>query len=215
MEAAKQDAQEHYAALKAEGVTNSRDAMLKRIQQNQPPFVQAPAVTRFPSYFDDALQKYMDVLKAIGGRVYLVKDYNEIIQQIVNDFAGAKRIISFEKTFTSIAETPDVNTDPHQFEDVDVCIMSSPLAVAENGAVWMSDKEMPIRVLPFIAQSLVAVIHKSSIVATMHDAYNIITDKDYDFATFIAGPSKTADIEQSLVLGAHGPKTMTAFIINE
>ncbi len=74
---------------------------------------------------------------------------------------------------------------------------------------------MPIRVLPFIAQSLVTIIHKSSIVATMHDAYHNIGDKEYDFATFIAGPSKTADIEQSLVLGAHGPKTMTIFIINE
>ena len=33
------------------------------------------------------------------------------------------------------------------------------------------------------------------------------------FGVFIAGPSKTADIEQSLVLGAHGPKTMTVFVI--
>lgn len=215
MDAAKQGAQEHYTALKVEGVTKSRHAMLKRIQQNQPAFVQAPDVPAFAPYFDDVLQKYMDVLKAIGGRVYLVSDYNEVMQQIQADFAGAKRIISFEKTFASIAEIPEVNTDPHQFEDVDVCIMSSPLAVAENGAVWMSDKEMPVRVIPFIAQRLVAVIHKRSIVAIMHDAYHIIADKDYDFATFIAGPSKTADIEQSLVLGAHGPKTMTVFIINE
>ncbi len=49
----------------------------------------------------------------------------------------------------------------------------------------------------------------------MHDAYDIIADQEYDFATFIAGPSKTADIEQSLVLGAHGPKTMMVFVINE
>src|SRR5690349_16869668 len=180
MEAAKQDAQEHYAELKTAGVTNSRDAMLKRIQQNQPAFIQAPAVPSFAPYFDDVLQKYMDVLKAIGGRVYLVSHYNEVVQQIETDFAGAKRIISFKKTFAPIAEIPDVNADPHDFEDVDVCIMSSPLAVAENGAVWMSDKEMPVRVLPFIAQRLVVVIHKSSIVATMHDAYNIIADRDYD-----------------------------------
>jgi L-lactate dehydrogenase complex protein LldG len=215
MEAAKQDAKEHYAALKAEGITSSREAMLKRIQQSQPPFVQAPMVPLFAPYFDDVLQKYMNVLKGIGGRVYLVDSYHEIITQIEQDFRDAKRIASFENTFESIAEMLDENTDPHRFEDVDVCIMTSPLSVAENGAVWMSDKEMPIRVLPFIAQSVVAIIHKNNIVATMHDAYNSIGDRAYDFATFIAGPSKTADIEQSLVLGAHGPKTMTVIIINE
>lgn len=216
MESAKQDAQEHYTELNAEGVTSSRDAMLKRIQQNQPDYIAAPSIPAFQPSFDNTLQKYMDVLKGIGGRVYIVNNYNEIMAQIEEDFRGAKRIVSFEKTFELVAELlSDNNENPHHFEDVDVCIMTSPLAVAENGAVWISDKEMPVRVLPFIAQSLVTIIRKSSIVPTMHDAYNIIGDEEYGFATFIAGPSKTADIEQSLVLGAHGPKTMTVFILNE
>ena len=217
MEAAKQDAQEHYAELRAEGVRNSRDAMLKRIQQSQPHFVEAPSIPAFAPYFDDVLQKYIDILKAIGGRVYVVNSHAEIITRLEDDFAGAKRIVSFDNTFAAIAEILErsENTDPHTYEDVDVCIMTSPLAVAENSAVWISDKEMPERVLPFITQSLVVVINRNSIVPTMHDAYRIIADKEYGFATFIAGPSKTADIEQSLVLGAHGPKTMTVFIVND
>jgi L-lactate dehydrogenase complex protein LldG len=48
----------------------------------------------------------------------------------------------------------------------------------------------------------------------MHDAYQRIADASYGFGLFIAGPSKTADIEQSLVLGAHGPKTMTIFLMH-
>lgn len=215
MESAKQDAKEQYVALKAEGVTNSRDAMLKRIQQSQPAFVPAPPVAAFAPYFDDVVQKYMEVLTGIGGRVYIVNNHEEIISKIKEDFAGVRRVVSFEEAFAAIAEAPDTNSDPHLLEDVDVCIMSAPLAVAENSAVWISDNEMPVRVLPFIAQSLVTVIFKSSIVPTMHDAYSIIADKEYGFATFIAGPSKTADIEQSLVLGAHGPKTMTVFIMND
>ena len=47
----------------------------------------------------------------------------------------------------------------------------------------------------------------------MHHAYDVIGEADYGFGTFIAGPSKTADIEQSLVLGAHGPKSMIAFLL--
>ena len=42
-----------------------------------------------------------------------------------------------------------------------------------------------------------------------------ISAAPYGFATFIAGPSKTADIEQSLVLGAHGPISLTVFLLDE
>jgi L-lactate dehydrogenase complex protein LldG len=47
----------------------------------------------------------------------------------------------------------------------------------------------------------------------MHDAYAQIGENEYGFGAFIGGPSKTADIEQALVMGAHGPITMTVFII--
>ena len=47
----------------------------------------------------------------------------------------------------------------------------------------------------------------------MQHAYERIGSSNPNFGTFIAGPSKTADIEQSLVLGAHGPKTLTVFLL--
>ena len=213
MEAAKKKSEKQYEELKSEGISSSRNVMLKAIQQNQPSFISLPPVPVFTIFFDDVLQKYIDVLTGIGGHAYVVNSYDEIIRHMEEDFKNEKKIISCENIFSGIAALPDVSIDPHEFGDVDVCILSSELAVAENGAIWISDKEMPVRVLPFIAQSLVAVVHRNNIVPTMHDAYNVIADRDYDFATFIAGPSKTADIEQSLVLGAHGPKAMTVFII--
>ncbi len=48
----------------------------------------------------------------------------------------------------------------------------------------------------------------------MQQAYERIGDLDYGFGTFITGPSKTADIEQSLVLGAHGARGLTVFLMN-
>jgi L-lactate dehydrogenase complex protein LldG len=63
------------------------------------------------------------------------------------------------------------------------------------------------------------VLDKENIVANMHAAYDRIAEYtssggSYGFATFIAGPSKTADIEQSLVLGAHGPRSLTVFLLD-
>jgi L-lactate dehydrogenase complex protein LldG len=91
-------------------------------------------------------------------------------------------------------------------------IINLDFAVAENGSVWITEDLIKERVLPFICQHLVAMLDKKNIIANMRDAYETIADNDYEFGSFIAGPSKTADIEQSLVLGAHGPKTMTVLI---
>jgi L-lactate dehydrogenase complex protein LldG len=68
--------------------------------------------------------------------------------------------------------------------------------------------------LPYICEHLALIIHSDSIVATLQDAYNKISNADYRLGTFIAGPSKTADIEQSLVLGAHGSKSLLVFLLS-
>ncbi|MDR2683246.1 MAG: LUD domain-containing protein, partial [Dysgonamonadaceae bacterium] len=81
--------------------------------------------------------------------------------------------------------------------------------VAENGAIWLEDKDFPHRILPFITQHLILKIAVDRIVADMQEAYKQISLDKLGFGVFISGPSKTADIEQSLVYGAHGAKELT------
>lgn len=47
----------------------------------------------------------------------------------------------------------------------------------------------------------------------MHQAYDCIGNQEYGFGTFISGPSKTADIEESLVIGTHGARGLMVFIM--
>ena len=74
----------------------------------------------------------------------------------------------------------------------------------QNGAVWIT-RQVKHKALYFISNSLVMLIDRNSIVNNMHEAYKRTENMTYDFGAFISGPSKTADIEQALVLGAHGP----------
>jgi L-lactate dehydrogenase complex protein LldG len=194
---------------------SSREKILSSIKNNQPEFSALPVVQNFVQPFIDVVEKYKTVLQSIGGNVYEVNHHNECFSIIKQQFAGVKRIVTVYDAFVSIAELYQSGKDAHFLQDVDVAIIPTHFAVAENGSVWITEDLVKERVLPFICQHLVAIVDKKNIVASMHDAYEIIADRDYAFATFIAGPSKTADIEQSLVLGAHGPKTLTVFIVGE
>jgi L-lactate dehydrogenase complex protein LldG len=97
--------------------------------------------------------------------------------------------------------------------DIENTFLSSQLGVAENGAVWLTEKELYNRILPFITQHLIIVLPTAGLVANMHEAYARIADTDAGYHVFIAGPSKTADIEQSLVIGAHGPRSLLVYLV--
>jgi L-lactate dehydrogenase complex protein LldG len=105
--------------------------------------------------------------------------------------------------------------DPHQLENVDFAVLRGHFCVAENGAIWVTDDNVKHRVLYFIPQHISLVVPASQIVHNMHEAYSRIRIGAHLFAGFISGPSKTADIEQSLVIGAHGARSLTVYLVDE
>lgn len=193
---------------------NSRTSILEKIKQNQPKLAaELPDLEGLGLETFDLVEKYKAVLKSIGGDSVEVKDYNEIIDFVKNNYSQEKRIITTLTELESIAATDWFTENPHRLENVDLALFKSHFGVAENSALWVTEAVLGQRVAPFIAQYLGIVLSKKTIVATMHQAYQIIGESRYGFGTFIAGPSKTADIEQSLVLGAHGARGLVVFIM--
>ncbi|WP_456311863.1 LutC/YkgG family protein [Pseudomonas shirazensis] len=194
---------------------SSKAEILKKIKQNQPGFVtDLPLLNFLGSEQFDIPETYKTVLKNIGGDAVEVADYAEMINYIKTNYAIEKRIITTIPELSEIARLDWTNDDPHSLQNVELTVVKAHFGVAENSALWVTDDLLGQRVSPFIAQYLAIIVHKKDLVATMHQAYERIGNQEYGFGTFIAGPSKTADIEQSLVLGAHGARGLIVFLLD-
>ena len=192
---------------------STRDKILAAVLQNQPEASPLPDISVFSVNYENIIRQYIDTFLEIGGNAFLVDDLAMATTLIRGNFDFSKRILTTLPELNAIAELYSPDADPHTFEDVELAIITTHLAVAENGAVWLTEKDMGQRIIPYICQHLAVIIPAASIVSTMHEAYEKIGTGDYGFGGFIGGPSKTADIEQALVLGAHGPLTMTVFVL--
>jgi L-lactate dehydrogenase complex protein LldG len=192
---------------------SSKEKILAAVLENQPQASPLPDIGLFKGEDQDIVQKYCDIFTGIGGKVFLVDDIATVKVIINEHFDITKRIVTTLPELGDTAELYSATVDPHTFDDVELAVIKAQLAVAENGAVWLTEQLMGQRILPYICQHLAVVVSAENIVPTLHEAYIQIGMGQYGFGAFIGGPSKTADIEQALVMGAHGPITMTVFVL--
>ena len=192
----------------------SRENILNAIKNNQPELSPLQELPDFKSQFPDLVEQFTNVAVSIGAKVFEVTGIEQIKEIIQQEGKAKGRVVSNVPGFEDFAEVLNLpETAPHSLQNVDFAIVQAHLGVAENSACWINALSAAERVLPVICQHLAFVVRNNAIVATMHDAYLKIADVDYGYAAFIAGPSKTADIEQSLVLGAHGPRSLMVFLV--
>ncbi len=105
-------------------------------------------------------------------------------------------------------------THDRELDALDLCVLNAEFAVVENGAVWHQPSTPRERSAALLAQHLVVIVDAAELVPTLHQAYERIELAGLAFGWFLCGPSKTADIEQALVLGAHGARTMNLVVLH-
>jgi L-lactate dehydrogenase complex protein LldG len=192
---------------------NSREKILSAIKSNQPDYQELTVNFKFESVFENLYEKFADTLSFVGGKVVEVADYEAIKADVREHYQGVSNIATTIPELSELADFSLNVRDPHELEILNLAIIKGDFGVAENAAIWVSEKHLPHRVLPMITQYLAIVIHKKDIVTNMHRAYERIQVDETGFGTFISGPSKTADIEQSLVIGAHGARGLVVYVL--
>ncbi len=194
---------------------NSRDAILTSLRKN------APGVSPLPDppagvTYDEREKQFAEAFTSVGGSFFRVANCAEANAQLAKNaaYSQSTRIASLVPGVGASNVDPASLKRPHELEGLDFAILAGEFGVAENGAVWIPGSSLgPQRAIFVIAEHLALVVPAGQIVNTMHEAYERIRIERPGFGLFISGPSKTADIEQALVIGAHGPRSCTLFLV--
>lgn len=187
---------------------SSKNNIFKRLIAAGMPQRSWPDFDFAPQRFDNPEAMFADRLKTAGGR-FVRMDKDETLDDVVRKYYPEARAIASSLPEVSTATlNPESVEKARQLVDVDLGVVSGCFGVAENGAVWIV-QDIRYKALYFGATALMVVIPNGALVDTMHEAVLRPETADFDYGCFMSGPSKTADIEQALVFGAHGPMSVT------
>ncbi len=177
----------------------------------------------YPSNDEDLEIVFAEELNHIGGNFV----YCENLKDLENNLLHLAEKQNWESVFVAnpiIAGLLDslqisnksINED---YSNTKVSITSCESLVARLGSIVISSKQTNGRKLNFIPDVHIVIAYREQIVANIIDATNLIEEKygnDWpSMTTVITGPSRTADIEKTLVMGAHGPRTLIVFLLEE
>ena len=177
-----------------------REDILAALKENKPAHTALPDVNISEGSGADLVDQFKEIVAQVGGQVLDVE--TGVADALRAAFPDLEPVYaeSLEATGKALA-------------GLQLFVCKGALGVAENGAIWVDETMLNQRIAPFITQHLAIVLDRQKIVSHMHAAYEQINVNENGFGVFIAGPSKTADIEQSLVLGAHGPRSLTVLLV--
>ena len=156
---------------------------------------------------------FIKVLESVGGQLGNGRGLVDLQQRAAELIAQDRQVLSLVEGVDGNRDPASVR-DPHELSDIDYTIAPARLAVAENGSVWFSGDDLVTRNAVIICEHLIAVVDERDLTGTMSEAIGGVGKLGGGWGVFVSGPSKTADIEQALVMGAHGARSMTVYLLS-
>lgn len=192
---------------------SSREAVLAAIRGAAVAASEAPEPWVSPASAGQALEeRFAAALEAAGGAARFVATAD--LPAALAGHAEALGASSIHSSHPDLSSryAGSAPASPHDLADLDLAVAAGGPAVAESGAVWLAPEDPLARAACFLAEHVALIVRAGELVADLHQAYARIDPSASHFGCFICGPSKTADIEQVLVVGAHGARSLTVFL---
>jgi L-lactate dehydrogenase complex protein LldG len=189
---------------------SSRDEIFASIRANIPR-VERP-LPAFPLFDSEPaaplLAAFKGNLERMGGLFLDPPASGDLLAPVRAKIASAKIVCS---TVAEIGGNLDITGvgAPRDLANVDFAIVRASFAVAETGSVLLSDTDLSVNAVAYLAQHLIVLLDPADIVINMHHAYRRPEFRDRKYAAFHTGPSATADIEGVLIHGAQGVRSLS------
>ena len=191
----------------------SRDAILAAVRANQPTPVSLPEVPLFKASAPSLIEQFQENLIRMGGKLAALDDASDLGALTKSLFADAKIVCSATPEVRG-SRGIDKTAGPAALADVDVAVVRAAFGVAETGSVWLSEDDLQVNALGFLAQHLIVLLDPADIIGNLHEAYRDPRFKTARYAVLVTGPSATADIEGVLIHGAQGVRSMTVVLVS-
>jgi len=191
-----------------------REDILDRVRRNQPAAVPHPNVSDFSRIAKaDLIETFRKALAILAG-VLIETPPADLGAFLRKQFPNAKNICSAVPEFLGNSK-PEDYANWADAASIDVTVVRSPMGVAETGSVLLSEADLRVNTIGFLAHDIVVLLDPEKIVENIHAAYRHPAFSDKAYSVLMTGPSGSADIGGKEVHPAQGVMTLTVIFWRE
>lgn len=207
--------------------TTSKERLLKKIrkallERRDNPYPNLEDQPLYPAVDEIPEVVFAEAFGAVAGQFVFCEDEIQFIESLLNlaEERNWRKIYCWEKPLQQMLnkyEYPFFETD-RDFEQADVGFTLCEALIARNGSILVSNGNMAGRRLSIYPNVHIVLAYTTQLVMDLKDGFRVLKNKYGNnlpsMITNITGPSRTADIEKTLVIGAHGPKELFVFLLD-